>query len=629
MAMSICVKALVCASLLFSNAASASPTAIQARSPYAVKDTHRVPARWQNVGEPAREHTIRLSIFLKQERFEELENHLLKSSDPDHHMYGHHLSQKEVDDYIKPSNQALNYVHEWLQSNGVDSDRLSYTSAKDAIKVDLPVSHVEHLLDTKYSIYEHIEDGSRLVRTPEYSLPGHLHKHINVITPTNQFLRNNPRGSHVRIVEDSPAGGSKWPGYTQPPEPSDPVVAAACNFSRVTPTCLRTIYGTLNYTVQSAGKNQVGLTDYLGEVNIRSDAKKFLELFRPEAVSGAASFKQISINGGTLAQVLNETLLENETGIEGNLDAQNILGISWPTPLTAYSTGGLNPSYIPDNYTDTNSDEPYVAWAQYVLGTKDIPQVISTSYGDDEQTVTYAYAKQTCDLFAQFGARGVTLLFSSGDEGVGPTGYCNSNDGKGTYQFLPSFPNDCQWVTGVGATAYYPEVAAYDPRFSIPFTSGAGFSNYFPAPKWQKSVVNKYIKSLNGQYDGLYNKTGRAYPDLSALGQIYATVWNGSVYGVDGTSASSPTTAGVLTLVNDALIAAGRPTLGFMNPWLYKKGYKAFTDVVEGNSAGCNTTGFPAQKGWDAVTGWGTPYFPDILAVLGLSEKGHGHGHGN
>lgn len=40
---------------------------------------------------------------------------------------------------------------------------------------------------------------------------------------------------------------------------------------------------------------------------------------------------------------------------------------------------------------------------------------------------------------------------------------------------------------------------------------------------------------------------------------------------------------------------------------LYSRGYRAFTDVVSGSSAGCGTTGFPAAKGWDAVTGFGTP----------------------
>jgi tripeptidyl-peptidase-1 len=50
--------------------------------------------------------------------------------------------------------------------------------------------------------------------------------------------------------------------------------------------------------------------------------------------------------------------------------------------------------------------------------------------------------------------------------------------------------------------------------------------------------------------------------------------------------------------VNDALIAKGKAPLGFLNPWLYGGGYKAFTDVTNGSSVGCGTEGFPAVKGY-------------------------------
>lgn len=72
-------------------------------------------------------------------------------------------------------------------------------------------------------------------------------------------------------------------------------------------------------------------------------------------------------------------------------------------------------------------------------------------------------------------------------------------------------------------------------------------------------------------------------------------------------SASAPTTASIISLVNDMLLAAGKPVLGFLNPWLYAGGSAAFTDITSGSASGCGTTGFPAQAGWDAVTGFGTP----------------------
>jgi len=251
---------------------------------------------------------------------------------------------------------------------------------------------------------------------------------------------------------------------------------------------------------------------------------------------------------------------------------------------------------------------------QDILAQDNIPQIISSSYGDDEQTVPYSYAKTVCDLFAQLGARGVTFLCASGDKGVGPSGTCITNDGKNTSTFLPSFPDTCPYVTSVGATkSFSPEVAASDP--SSGFASGGGFSNYFPRPDYQSGVVPAYISGVEPAYSGFYNSSGRAYPDIAAQGQQAATTWNGKVNPIDGASASTPIAAGVLTLVNDALIAAGKSPLGFLNPWLYYEGYKAFTDVTRGTAAGCNTTGFAAKEGWDAVTGFGTPNFPKLKTM--------------
>lgn len=73
----------------------------------------------------------------------------------------------------------------------------------------------------------------------------------------------------------------------------------------------------------------------------------------------------------------------------------------------------------PPNSTAENDSEPYLEFLQYLLAQKNPPQTISTSYGDEEQTVPVEYAKRVCGMFAQLGARGVTFLFSSGDSGVG------------------------------------------------------------------------------------------------------------------------------------------------------------------------------------------------------------------
>ena len=108
-------------------------------------------------------------------------------------------------------------------------------------------------------------------------------------------------------------------------------------------------------------------------------------------------------------------------------------------------------------------------------------------------------------------------------------------------------------------------VAAYDPRFTVPFTSGGGFSNYFPRPAYQNAAVTKYLAYLGEEYAGLYNASGRGIPDIAAQSQNFSTIWNGTVRPVDGTSAATPLAASIFVLVNDALIAAGKRPMGFLN----------------------------------------------------------------
>lgn len=181
--------------------------------------------------------------------------------------------------------------------------------------------------------------------------------------------------------------------------------------------------------------------------------------------------------------------------------------MTYPTEAIFYSTAG-NPPFIPDQFEPSDgSNEPYLDWLRYILALPDseIPQTISNSYADDEQTVPKPYATTVCNLFAQLGARGVSVLFGSGDSG--PGGECISNDGKNRTVFTPMFPASCPWVTAVGGTQNIPEIA-------IDF-SGGGFSNYFSRPSYQKEDVCSYL-AINSTWNQYYNSAGRAYPDVAA-----------------------------------------------------------------------------------------------------------------
>lgn len=118
----------------------------------------------------------------------------------------------------------------------------------------------------------------------------------------------------------------------------------------------------------------------------------------------------------------------------------------WQNLLTvrSYSTGGSPPIVG----SGSNTNEPYLEFLDSLLAATTLPQTISISYGDDEDTVPLSYADEVCNLFSQLGARGVSVLVASGDSGVGTTCVTTGT----TKGFTTSFPASCPWVTVVGGT---------------------------------------------------------------------------------------------------------------------------------------------------------------------------------
>jgi subtilase family serine protease len=66
----------------------------------------------------------------------------------------------------------------------------------------------------------------------------------------------------------------------------------------------------------------------------------------------------------------------------------------------------------------------------------------------------------------------------------------------------------------------------------------------------------------------------------------FEIVLAGETVPITGTSCSGPTFASIIALINAELALAGKPALGFLNPFLYQKGFATFTDITTGKNAG-------------------------------------------
>ena len=96
---------------------------------------------------------------------------------------------------------------------------------------------------------------------------------------------------------------------------------------------------------------------------------------------------------------------------------------------------------------------------------------------------------------------------------------------------------------------------------------------------------------------------GRAYPDVSLLGHNYATVLNGETVYLDGTSASAPVFAAMVTQINDARLQRGSRPLGHLAPLLYSLHPSVYNDITSGTNQCPRCGGQCCQYGFQAHEG--------------------------
>jgi hypothetical protein len=90
--------------------------------------------------------------------------------------------------------------------------------------------------------------------------------------------------------------------------------------------------------------------------------------------------------------------------------------------------------------------------------------------------------------------------------------------------------------------------------------------------------------------NGVTTATMRVVPDFALLAAVqpgWPVMLNGQMQSIGGTSGSSPFAMAQLALLSAKERLAGRPQVGFINPWiyqLYQQDPHAFFDVTSGNN---------------------------------------------
>eukprot|EP01006_Ploeotia_vitrea_P043822 TRINITY_DN66782_c6_g1_i1.p1 TRINITY_DN66782_c6_g1~~TRINITY_DN66782_c6_g1_i1.p1 ORF type:complete len:632 (-),score=132.10 TRINITY_DN66782_c6_g1_i1:981-2729(-) len=555
-------------------------------------------------------------------------------SNPQSSEYGEHLTTKQIADLVKPSNQAVSAVTAWL-----DGISFEVGATGDMFHLNTDVATVERLFQTRiHHVHNHLTKQNAL-RAEDTTIPTSVAGHIAAVF-----------GLYGLPLPSSSLGPIE-------------MKAGAGMPAKVTPDVIEKVYNVSGVTPSGSLKNIQAVSEFQAQYMTQSDLTTFFSKYVPgKPTADHEVYKYV----GPHAK-------QPGSSLEAALDIQYIMGVTpglksefWLWPAMSFCLD-------------------LVKWTQAILKDEQAPNVFSVSYGWQGNLTEVGCEGNDVQVvdaeFKKLAAKGISIIFASGDSGSGYTtgcrlqtnteyvgdtvktihnaelfqccGNCTTAAGCGAWNYdgathectlkkkslarfrngfdagpptesrlWPSWPASSPWVTAVGSTRFIDQTPGKGEQATDQFGSGSGFSTMFKAPTWQQSAIGQYFKEEPKSKlppQGLWPRNGRATPDVAALGEGFQVVVNGHVTTVGGTSAATPTFAATISLINEARIKAGKKPLGYLNHWIYQEGNKIFRDVTVGSDRYGRGPfplpyGFDCQKGWDPVTGWGTPDFPKMLA---------------
>jgi tripeptidyl-peptidase-1 len=531
-----------------------------------------LPAGWQKLDQAvASDHPVTLKLSLQQTNLAELYSIASHVSDPKHPSYGNYLSSAALSALTAPSAAHVAAVETWLSESNVPFNRVG-----EMVEVRLTATSAAKLLSTTFHHAANVATGQSAVRADDYFLPAQIEDAVAAVY-----------GMHgLPLPPRKPILGSPNPF---PPQPVN-----------VTPAVIEKVYDVSGVTPSGSMKNKDAVAEFQGQTIEPSDIVKFFKDYVPKAATADKIHKFVGDKGIGMS------------GIEAALDVDYIMGVA-PGLLTEFWYWAGQ-----DFCADLNN------WTSKILSSDDAPLVHSVSYGWQGNVSQLgckpADVAATDVNFAKLAAKGISIVIASGDSGSGYSPFPSDDDHKKLPKLWPSWPASSPWVTAVGSTRFIKQSVTQPEMATDQFGSGGGFSADFDQFKEQASAVAQYLKVAKDLPPaGSFPPTGRATPDVSALGEGFQVIAGGEVQSVGGTSASTPTFASLVGLLNEARIKAGKPAMGHLNPFLYQNP-DAFTDITVGTYAidrGGEKVkyGYACAPGWDPATGLGTPKFGKLLTA--------------
>lgn len=555
---------------------------------------------------PEQEHALRTLLDDQQDK-----------NSPNYHKW---VTPEQYGKLFGPSDADMQTITSWLQSHGFE---VGATKGRSVLEFSGSASQVQEAFHT--TIHKYVVNGEQhWANSSDPMIPTALTPAVAGVYTLHNFLKK----PHYRLAKEK--------GIITPGKP--PRINLQGGGHALSPGDYAAIYN-INplYNASPTPINGNGISiGIVGRSDIQlSDIQQFESLF-----GGSSILPQVIVNG------------PDPGDLPGD-DVEATLDVTWSGAIAP----GAQIIFVNSAITDTTDG---VTLSELYIVENNLTNIMSASFGGCEANFG-GDASGDNAIARQAAAQGISFFASTGDAGAegcddpnfesaaqGPVSvdlpaaapfvtavggtqfnengndaiYWNSTNGAGGESALKYIPEDV-WNESCAATSCgnNANIAA----------GGGGISTIFPKPNWQSVVT------------GTGTLTNRAIPDLAltAAGHdAYALCFLGvcaqnEFFLISGTSASTPSFAGIMALVDQQMgITTGNTRQGLANYVLYPLAAAqeananlsghcngsstsvtintgcVFNDVTVGNNAVPDTqftsTLYPAAVGYDPASGLGS-----------------------
>ena len=493
---------------------------------------------------------------------------------PESANYHQWLTPTQFADRFGVSEADAGHIAGWLESHGLEVEEV--TAGRRSIIFSGTAAQVQAAFHTQIRSYN-VRGQVHHANATEPEIPVALAQVVGGVVSLHDFHSEPMHASARKPSPEFTSGGSHY----------------------LAPADFATIYNLAPLYQQSINGNGESIA-IVGRSNIRiADVRQFRTAF-----GLPANDPLIIVNGADPGIV--------SSGEETEAD----LDVEWSGAVARNATIKFVVS------KSTNSSDGVDLSAQYIVNHNLAP-IMSTSFGLCEKWLGSSGNNFLSSLWQQAAAEGITVFVSSGDNGAagcdsasaskatngrGVNGLCSTPYSVcvGGAEFNDASTPSLYWSssntsgTQASAVSYIPEVVWNEsgPGTGL-WSSGGGASTVYGKPSWQAGT-------------GVPADGKRDVPDVSltASGHDgYLIYQEGGLYVVGGTSAASPSFAGLMALVvQDMRARQGNANLAFY-PLASKQragGAAVFHDIIAGNNSVPGQAGFSAATGFDQATGLGS-----------------------